>query len=100
MRVNPSCSRRRTSSLNVIASPPGRPHSDARPATLTGLEGYQQQPWDQRAKGVIDAFGKALAQRKVPEPPAAALNDAPAPAPEPRGRMIRIYRGTQWSLAN
>lgn len=88
----------------TLRNPEDKRHADARPATLSGLEGYQENAWDERAKGVLEALGKALAQgprppvqvQPVPAPPA----PEPAPEPAPAARTIRIYRGTQWSLAN
>jgi hypothetical protein len=59
------------------------------PATLAELRFHQEKPWDERAKGVFEALGKALSQR----PPAPV---APAPkAPEPPPIVpIRTIRGT------
>jgi pilus assembly protein CpaB len=76
--------------------------ANTRPATFNELRFYQDKPWDERAKGVLEALGKVVAQR----PP--QVVEAPAPAPPapllvegpPQFRSIRIYRGTQWSLAN
>jgi pilus assembly protein CpaB len=69
--------------------------ANTRPATFNDLKFFQDKPWDERARGLIDALGK-LSQRPKVEPP-------PVPAvaiEEPSSyRSIRIYRGTQWSLA-
>src|SRR5262249_21275269 len=55
-----------------------------RPATLADLRFHQEKPWDERAKGVLEALGRALAQR----PP----QQTRAPAP-PRRTLIRTLRG-------
>jgi pilus assembly protein CpaB len=86
-----------------LRNPDDHRRAEGRPATLAGLEGYQEAPWDVRAKGVIDSLGKVLALRPPVEArPAPAESAQPTeiadPAPAPRA--IRIYRGTQWSLAN
>jgi pilus assembly protein CpaB len=64
------------------------------PATLAELRFHQERPWDERAKGVLEALGKALSQMKVAAP-------APAPAkakpPEPPTVAIRTIRGVHES---
>jgi pilus assembly protein CpaB len=72
--------------------------ADARPTTLAGLEGYQELPWDERAKGVLSALGKALTPTKTQAEAAPVAPPAPAPPPapvalRPQPRVIRIYRG-------
>jgi pilus assembly protein CpaB len=59
-----------------------------RPSTLADIRFHQGKPWDERAKGVLEALAKALAQRK---PEAVAVANAPAP---PRRIAIRPLRGT------
>jgi pilus assembly protein CpaB len=82
-----------------LRNPEDGANAHTRPATVNDLRFFQQKPWDERAKGVLDALGKTLAQRQQvveppPPPPAALVID------EPVQRSVRIYRGTQWSLAN
>jgi pilus assembly protein CpaB len=61
------------------------------PATLAELRFHQEPPWDERAKGVFEALGKALSQIKLPpREPAAQPKKAPLPAPVP----IRTLRGS------
>jgi pilus assembly protein CpaB len=60
------------------------------PATLAELRFHQEPPWDERAKGVLEALGKALSQIKV-EPRAVA---PPRPAPPPQAIPIRTLKGT------
>jgi pilus assembly protein CpaB len=55
------------------------------PATLTDLRFRQEKPWDERAKGVLEALGKALAKR----PPAAPAPKPPEPPPLVPVRTIR-----------
>lgn len=66
--------------------------ANTRAATLSGLEGYQEMPtpWDERAKGVLNALGKVLAQKKPQEAPGPVIVPAPPPAPQ---RVLRIFRG-------
>ena len=59
------------------------------PATLEELRFHQEKPWDERAKGVFEALGKALSQVKLP-PPALAKSKAPE---EPTRVAIRTIRG-------
>jgi pilus assembly protein CpaB len=62
---------------------------DVRPATLADLRFRQEKPWDERARGVLQELGKALAQRAAAAPP-----PAPVKAPEPPPRLtIRTIRG-------
>src|SRR6476659_9680273 len=53
-----------------------------RPSTLADIRFHQGKPWDERAKGVLEALAKALAQRK-PEPAPAPIAVAKVPAPPP-----------------
>jgi pilus assembly protein CpaB len=55
------------------------------PATLADLRFHQEKPWDERAMGLLDALGKALAKR----PPAAPAPKAAEPPPPTRIRTIR-----------
>jgi pilus assembly protein CpaB len=59
------------------------------PATMVDLRFRQEKPWDERAKSVLDALGKALSQRPpAPQPP-------PPKAPEPPAMVpIRTIRGS------
>lgn len=70
-----------------LRSPMDQKAAVTRPTTLADLRFYQERPWDERAKGVLEALGRVLAQRR--EAPAAP----PAkPASEPPLR-IRTLRG-------
>jgi pilus assembly protein CpaB len=64
--------------------------AQTQPATLLNLRFRQEKPWDERFKGVIDALGKALAQRPPAPAPVAAAPKAP---PKPRTVEIRTIRG-------
>lgn len=86
-----------------LRNPDDHRRAEGRPATLAGLEGYQEAPWDVRAKGVIDSLGKVLALRPPVEArpaPAESAQPTEIAEPAPAPRALRIYRGTQWSLAN
>jgi pilus assembly protein CpaB len=64
------------------------------PATLADLRFRQEKPWDERAKGVLEALGKALAQRP-PAPAATPVVKAPEPPPAVAIRTIRgRYEGS------
>jgi pilus assembly protein CpaB len=58
------------------------------PATLADLRFRQEKPWDERAIGLLEALGKALAQR----PAAAKSTAAKRPEPPPL-TAIRTIRG-------
>jgi pilus assembly protein CpaB len=60
------------------------------PATLAELRFHQEPPWDERAKGVLEALGKALSQIKV-EPKTIAQA---RPARVPLAIPIRTLKGT------
>jgi pilus assembly protein CpaB len=72
-----------------LRNPADSSPANTRPATLADLRFHQDRPWDERLKGVLEAFGKAMAQRRPEKAPAAL----PAPPPPPVG--IRTIRGTQ-----
>jgi pilus assembly protein CpaB len=59
--------------------------TQTKPATLADLRFRQEKPWDERAIGVLNALGKALAQR----PPAQAQSKPAGPAPVVSIRTIR-----------
>jgi pilus assembly protein CpaB len=63
-----------------------------RPATLTDLQFHQEPPWDERAKAVLEALGRALAQRQPVPPPAPAPPKAPEPPPMASIRTLRGVR--------
>jgi hypothetical protein len=64
------------------------------PATLSELRFHQEKPWDERAKGVFEALGKALSQMKLPAPTTPA-KAKPAEAPSTPIRTIRgVHEGT------
>lgn len=72
-------------------------NANARPATVNELRFFQGKSWDERAKGVIEALAKVAAKQKpAPQAPPAV----PVLVQEEGPRQVRIYRGTQWSLAN
>jgi pilus assembly protein CpaB len=62
--------------------------TDVRPATLADLRFRQERPWDERVRGVLQEFGKALAQRAAAAPPPAPVK-APVPPPKLTIRTIR-----------
>jgi pilus assembly protein CpaB len=65
-----------------------------RPARLSDLRFMQEEagrPWDERAKGVFQALGAALAQAKAAQPK--PEEPKPAVQPEPYRRYIRTLRG-------
>ena len=66
--------------------------SRTKPATLYDLQLHQEPPWDERAKSLLAAIGKALAQRQtaaVPPPP-----KAPEPPPTKFIRTVpRVREG-------
>jgi pilus assembly protein CpaB len=64
--------------------------ANTRPATLNGLRFLQEKPWDERAKAVIEAMGKALASQKKEAP---VVNVPKLPGPPPLV-SIRTLRGT------
>lgn len=67
------------------------------PATLADLRYRQEKPWDERARGVLDALGQALARRSdtpPPPPPAPPAPNDPETEPEPpKPVAIRTLRG-------
>ncbi len=62
------------------------------PATLADLKYRQERPWDDRVKGVLEAFGKVLEKRPPMAPPAPVVAKVPPPPPRV---FIRTIRGTQ-----
>jgi pilus assembly protein CpaB len=75
--------------------------ANTKPATFNDLKFLQAKPWDERAKD----FLSSLSRLAPPAPPKAEPPPPPAPEPvvaqaEPEApRLIRIYRGMAWSLA-
>jgi pilus assembly protein CpaB len=64
------------------------------PATLSDLRFRQEKPWDERARGVLEALGKALAQRP-PAPPAVKAVTRAVELPKVSIRTIRgRYEGS------
>ena len=62
-------------------------NAQTRPATLFDLRFHHEKPWDVRARGVLEALGKVLAQRPpLPQPPAHAQGCDPNDTRGPRGR--------------
>jgi pilus assembly protein CpaB len=74
---------------NIRDSEAARTH----PATLEELRFHQEPPWDERAKGVLEALGKALSQIKV-EPKALAQAKAPVPVVVPIRTLRGVHEGT------
>jgi len=65
--------------------------AQTKPATLIDLRFRPEKPWDERAKGVLESLGKALAQwPPVPPPP-----PLKAPVPPPPTVAIRTIRGVR-----
>jgi pilus assembly protein CpaB len=64
-----------------------------RPTTLADLRFQQRGTWDQRARLLLEAFGKAMAQRKAPEPVKVA--EPPKPPEPPPSFFIRTVRGSR-----
>jgi pilus assembly protein CpaB len=62
--------------------------AQTRPATLGELRFHQEPAWDERAKGVLEALGKALSQIKIEPRPVAQARPAP-PVDPPRIRTLR-----------
>jgi pilus assembly protein CpaB len=73
----------------ALRNPEDSRASSTRPATLTDLRFRQAKPWDERVKGVFDAFGKALEKGRQEKPVAEAKSE-PAPMV-----YIRTIRGVQ-----
>jgi pilus assembly protein CpaB len=69
-----------------LRNPEDHDNARTRPATLAALRFHQDRPWDERLKGVFEAFGKALEKR------APAVSKAPTPRPTV---FIRTIRGSQ-----
>jgi pilus assembly protein CpaB len=59
------------------------------PATLDELRFHQELPWDERAKGVLEALGKALSQRPPAPTPVPQTPKAPPPPPTVTIRTLR-----------
>jgi pilus assembly protein CpaB len=77
--------------LSLRNSEDGR-DARTRPATLADLRFHQERPWDERVKGVLEAFGKALEKRPPAAPPVQVVEKPPAPPPRV---FIRTIRGIQ-----
>jgi pilus assembly protein CpaB len=77
----------------ALRSPNDNRDAHTRPALLSELRYRSGKPWDERAKGVLEALGKLLAQRK-PDPPVAPAV-APKPPDPPPPLLIRTLRGHQ-----
>jgi pilus assembly protein CpaB len=60
-----------------------------RPTTLSDLRFQQGASWDQRAKVLLEAWGKAMSQRK----PDQKVVEAPKPPEPPPPTIIRTVRG-------
>jgi pilus assembly protein CpaB len=75
-----------------LRNPEDSQPADTRPATLADLRFHQEKPWDERAKGVLEAVGKIMAQQPARQDEPAAAPAAPEPPPS---TLIRTLRGTQ-----
>jgi pilus assembly protein CpaB len=62
-----------------------------RPTTLSDLRFNQGASWDQRAKVLLEAWGKAMSQRK----PEQKVVEAPKPPEPPPPTIIRTLRGVR-----
>jgi pilus assembly protein CpaB len=60
------------------------------PATMNELRFHQEKPWDERAKGVLAALAKALAEGRKADPPAPPAVKEPE---EPKKVHVRTLRG-------
>ncbi len=74
----------------ALRNPEDNQPAETRPATLADLRFHQEKPWDERAKGVLEAVGKVLEKQARKEMP--VVKPAPEPAPS---AQIRTLRGTQ-----
>jgi pilus assembly protein CpaB len=63
-----------------------------RPTTLSDLRFQQGTSWDERAKVLLEAWGKAMAQRK---PEQRVVVETPKPPEPPPPTTIRTLRGTR-----
>ncbi len=63
--------------------------ADTRPVTLADLRFSQEKPWDERARDLLGALGKAMASRPAEKP-----SPPPTPAAPPAVR-IRTLKGTR-----
>ncbi len=63
--------------------------AQTKPAALIDLRFRPEKPWDERARGVLELLGKAMAQRPLPPSPAPK---APEPPPTVKIRTIRGVR--------
>jgi pilus assembly protein CpaB len=73
----------------ALRNPEDSRASSTRPATLTDLRFRQAKPWDERVKGVFEAFGKALEKGRQEKP---VTETKPEPPPLV---YIRTIRGVQ-----
>jgi len=68
--------------------------AQTKPATLIDLRFRPEKPWDERAKGVLESLGKALAQWSPVTPVAPVPPPLKAPVPPPTV-AIRTIRGVR-----
>jgi pilus assembly protein CpaB len=73
----------------TLRNPDDADAAKTQPATLSGLQFYQEKPWTERAKDLIDAVAKFKTQRKTGDALADDSSDGPAPILE-----IRTVRNT------
>jgi pilus assembly protein CpaB len=71
----------------TLRNPEDSAAAKTQPATLSGLQFYQEKPWTERAKELIEAFGKLKSEKKAAA--AAEPSDGPPPVLE-----IRTVRNT------
>ena len=74
----------------TLRNPEDTDPAKTQPATLSGLQFYQEKPWTERAKELIEAFGKLKSEKKA----AAAGESADASPPVLEIRTVRnTYSG-------
>jgi pilus assembly protein CpaB len=76
----------------TLRNPGDADPATTRPATARDIQFYQGKPWDERLKGVLEAYAKMSAAQKAKEPA--------VPMPPPRQfSTIRTLRGTVEGVA-
>jgi pilus assembly protein CpaB len=75
----------------TLRNPEDSDAAKTQPATLSGLQFYQEKPWTERAKELIEAIGKLKTEKKASTPSEASA-DGPAPILEIR-TVRNVYSG-------
>jgi pilus assembly protein CpaB len=78
-----------------LRNPEDSAAAKTQPATLADMRFHQERPWDERAKGVLEAVNKLIQQARAKMAQAAAK--APALPKEDPAVQIRTLRGPQES---